>query len=393
MFNSMLLEEMLVEDQRKDTLLYAGSVKVNITDWFFFKDKIELKYIGLKDAKIHLNRTGTTWNYQFLLNYFSGPPKPGKQKNINLNLNKVELDNIEIVQQDGWRGEDMRATIKALDLDAEEMNFNKKLFRIRSIHMDGPMFALYDYDGRRPVIPDSLRVADKEIVNDPLHLRWNPDGWAIYVNHVEIHDGTFRADQQTNRELYPNFDGAHIVFASINGSMSDVKFLKDTVTAAISMQSKERSGFEVKQLTANMKMQPEAMEFFSLDLQTNKSHLHDYFSMRYLSFDDMQHFMSRVRMEGHFNKSTISSDDIAYFAPQLKNWKKNITIDGKVSGSVDNLNGKNLVVQAGKDTYLKGNISLAGLPDINKTYIDFEADDFRTTYNDAIVLVPVLKKI
>ena len=43
----MLLEGTLVLDKNKDTLLYAGVVNVNITDWFFFKDKIELKYIGL----------------------------------------------------------------------------------------------------------------------------------------------------------------------------------------------------------------------------------------------------------------------------------------------------------------------------------------------------------
>ncbi len=57
------------------------------------------------------------------------------------------------------------------------------------------------------------------------------------------------------------------------------------------------------------------------------------------------------------------------------------------------LTEKNLVIQAGSDTYLKGNISIAGLPDINKTYIDFEAENFRTTYKDAVALVPQLKQV
>src|SRR5690606_27316405 len=103
-----------------DTLLYAGSVKVNITDWFFFKDKIELKYIGLEDAVIHLNRTDSIWNYQFLSDYFSGPQTGGTQKNIDLSLQKVEFANITIVQQDQWRGEDMRASLNALNVDARE---------------------------------------------------------------------------------------------------------------------------------------------------------------------------------------------------------------------------------------------------------------------------------
>src|SRR3954466_4724922 len=45
-FNKMDLEGVLVEDQKRDTLLYAGKFQVRITDWFFFKDKADLKYIG-----------------------------------------------------------------------------------------------------------------------------------------------------------------------------------------------------------------------------------------------------------------------------------------------------------------------------------------------------------
>ncbi|HEY6956891.1 MAG TPA: hypothetical protein VI385_16680, partial [Flavisolibacter sp.] len=46
-FNHMDLEGVLMEDQKHDTLLYAGLFQVRITDWFVFKDKAELKYIGL----------------------------------------------------------------------------------------------------------------------------------------------------------------------------------------------------------------------------------------------------------------------------------------------------------------------------------------------------------
>ncbi len=46
----MKLNGVLVKDQKGDTILYSGQVRVNITDWFFVKDKIELKYIGLTDT-------------------------------------------------------------------------------------------------------------------------------------------------------------------------------------------------------------------------------------------------------------------------------------------------------------------------------------------------------
>ena len=390
----MLLEGTLVLDKNKDTLLYAGVVNVNMTDWFFFKDKIELKYIGLQEAVIHLNRTDSVWNYQFLLEYFSSPGGSKKQRNIDLNLNRLEFDNISIVQSDKWRGEDMSAFIKAFDLDAREINFNKKLIHLSHVDLDRPFFAINDYPGRRPPrIRTDTDTEEDSVVNDPLHLRWNAEGWDVLIDMIHIEKGLFKTDRKTDRTPYDGFDGQHISFADITGSIEHFRLEKDSILADISFSTKERSGFTVNSLTAQMKWHPEAMEFSKLSLKTPGSHLTNFFAMRYSTFYDMGDFISKVRMEGNFNNAIISSDDIAYFAPQLSDWKKRIQIKGNVKGTVENLNGKDLIIQAGKDTYLKGNISMAGLPDINKTYIDFEAENFRTTFNDAVAFVPQLKDV
>src|SRR6185436_18588304 len=44
-------------------------------------------------------------------------------------------------------------------------------------------------------------------------------------------------------------------------------------------------------------------------------------------------------------------------------------------------------------TLLNGDISLTGLPDINQTFIDFKANDFRTIYADAVTIVPQLRRV
>ena len=74
-FDKLDLKGLYIEDQRKDTLLYAGSASIKITDWFFLKDKVTLHYVELEDAQVNLNRTDTAWNYQFLVDYFSGSKK------------------------------------------------------------------------------------------------------------------------------------------------------------------------------------------------------------------------------------------------------------------------------------------------------------------------------
>ena len=393
LFNKMRLEGTLIKDLQKDTLLYAGMATVRITDWFFFKEKIELEYIGLKNAAIHLQRKDAVWNYQFLVDYFTGPKKAASKKEIQLDLKKVELENIAILQKDGWRGENLTASLKYLTIDAKEINFSKRLVLINTLTLDKPSFAIYNYTGNRPAPADAVSGERPPVVNDPNNLRWNPGRWHLEIGKLVVDDGSFKNDKETERDPYPWFDGQHLFFSAINGTFTNLSFIKDSLRANVNLTAKERSGFQVKQLTSKLHMYPEAMQFFDLDLRTNRSHLHNYFAMRYESFNDMSEFISKVRMEANFTDAELNSDDIAYFAPDVKSWKKRITVSGSVKGTVDNLNGNNLLIEAGRDTYLNGNISMAGLPDISKTYIDFEANNFRTTYGDALAFIPQLRKV
>jgi len=102
----MKLNGVLVTDQTGDTLLSSGQVRVNITDWFFFKDKIELKYISLEDTYVHLYRKDSVWNYQFLADYF-GSGSASEAKAIQLLFRDVDISKLHLVKQDAWRGEDM----------------------------------------------------------------------------------------------------------------------------------------------------------------------------------------------------------------------------------------------------------------------------------------------
>jgi len=55
-------------------------------------------------------------------------------------------------------------------------------------------------------------------------------------------------------------------------------------------------------------------------------------------------------MEGDFTDADVDSDDIAYFAPELKEWKKHIRITGDIKGTVSDLQGRHVILEAGKNT-------------------------------------------
>lgn len=396
LLNNMHLQGVLIEDRDRDTLLYAGSVNVRITDWFIFKKEAELKYVGLEDAIIKFQRTDSVWRQQFIFDYFSTPKTDTvrKKAGIVFNLKKVEFKNVTFIKKDGWLGQDMTAHVATMDMDANDISLSGNNYDINTLNVRDPVVTINNYPGRRPgeMIQATAMIEEPEDGELPSFL-WNRGGLQIRIADLKIVNGSFRSDKQTARAPYAHFDGQHFYFTEINADLNNAGFRGDTLYSRLKISAKERSGLEIKELSADMKFKPNGMEFNNLDLQTNRSRIRDYFSMSYADMSDMSDFIRRVNMAAVFDDSFIDSDDIAFFAPALKSWKKRITLEGKVRGPVNDLVGRDMIVQAGNSTVLNGDISLTGLPDINQTFIDFTAKDFRTTYADAVTIIPAIRQV
>ncbi|MEJ7627320.1 MAG: translocation/assembly module TamB domain-containing protein [Ferruginibacter sp.] len=392
LFNKMLLRGLVVEDRKKDTLLYAGTAKVNITDWFFLKDKATLKYIALDDAVINMNRKDSVWNYQFLIDYFISPTKKTGSKGIEFDLKELHLKNIYLNKEDEWIGQNMIASLKQLDLGMESVNFRKKQVYINDLVLDKPLFSQRNFKGNRPAENNLTTILEKIPVISA--FKWNNSGWQIRVKNFSIDNGTFINEKHTLRAAYTDrFDGQHLLLSGLTGSIKNLFVNNDTLTADVLLAAKEKSGFEIKKLQSSMRFTPEIMEFNKLDLITNRSHLRDYYSMSYNVFGkDMSSFITSVVINANFQESELHSDDLAFFAPALKSWNRMFYLQGTAKGTVDNFIASGMKIRSG-NTFVDGRIAMRGLPDIKSTFIDFTANDFRTTYNELTAIAPALKKV
>lgn len=393
-YDKLSLEGLLIEDQHRDTLLYAGAARVKITDWFFLKDKVTLHYVGLEDAQINLRRTDATWNYQFLVDYFSSPSSGKKKKKsggIELDLKKIHFSNLSFRQIDQWLGQDMIASLKLLDADVDSLNINQQRARIRYVRLEEPYFMQSDYYGLRP---DSLKPK-KNNLTDTGNLKVSTEpGWAVYLQELSLKDGAVLIKQDQDDALMPGyFEGGHLFFNHIQANMQNLSLERDTLRTRLLLSTTERSGLEVKKLSSNVTFASTAMIFDSLDLQTNRSRLGPHFAMHYNNFDDdMNRFLHAVVLDAEFRQSNVHSDDIAFFAPGLTTWHRNIQLNGKAHGTIDRLLAPELEVKSG-NTAFKGKISMRGLPDIDETFIDATAQELTTTYEDLSVYVPALTRI
>ncbi len=394
LFNNLKVEGVYVEDRNKDTILSAGLMQVNITDWFFLKDSADLKYIKLKDVTAKLyRRRDSVWNYQFLIDYFgSGSKKPDSSSGIGLHLEAVDLENVRIFQLDQWRGKSLIAGIGKLHLEANEIDFKKSNFDIDKLVVERPEYREFkkaglwkaadsiNYWKRR----DALREADT------LPKRWNGGGMVFKIKELEVKDGSL---EFYNRMKEPSvegvFDSRDIVISGLSGRIKDLRFIEDTLRASVDLKAKERSGIEIKRIVTQLTINPKMMEFANLDLQTNESRLTNYYAMHYGSMDNMDGFIDQVRISAKLQNSTVSMHDIGFFAPLLKTKRQVVLLTGNAHGTIGNFVVRGLDLRTG-GSRLTGSYSMEGLTDIDKTIINFQTPGSQIDLNDVAVWSPNL---
>ena len=388
LFNRLNMEGIVVRDKQKDTLIYAKQLKVRITDWFFLKDKVELKFIGLEDALINLNRKDSVWNYQFIADYFATPNPTEKSGGLKLNLKKIDLKNVHIIKNDLWAGEYMNVRASSLLIDADIVDLAKNEFVINRITLDNPFVKI---QGLTPLRPLSLQKRNASGVDTGMYF--NDKNMSLRVDSLTIRNGSLFLDNDiTKPSAY--FDGSHIQLSKLNGNLAKFSLIKDTLRANIDLTVKDRCGLELKKLKTNFKLTPQILELAKLDLQTNKSHLTNYFAMKFKDLNkDFAHYNSQVIMDARIKEARVNSDDIAYFAPDLRTWKKEVLVSGNFLGTVENFKVDRLTARIGATTNINGNLSMKGLPDINATKIGLTNGSLQTNYYDLGVFIPDLKGI
>lgn len=96
LFNNVALKGVYIEDQNKDTLLYANNVNASIDIWKLFKNDLQITGVGLNDFVINVNRKDSVsdFNFQFIIDTFSSDDTT--QVDTTKSSMKIAIKNISI---------------------------------------------------------------------------------------------------------------------------------------------------------------------------------------------------------------------------------------------------------------------------------------------------------
>jgi len=243
------------------------------------------------------------------------------------------------------------------------------------------------------IFKDSTNLSDAIAYFSPAQKKKNKKNSKLKLNlkRIELKDNSFSVIDHTEKHYNQGIDFTDLSLTNVSATFDNIK-LDSIIKVEISdLQLTEKSGFTIKKLDTKLSYGATYMEFDDLFVATNKSTLQNYLKLEYDSLNDFIDFIDKVQVTANVSSSSISSYDIEYFAPSMKTVIFDTKIkNAKLKGTVANINARDVSLNTAKQTSLKGDFTIKGLPLIDKTIFNFNLKELNTNASDIEYLVPRL---
>ena len=263
-------------------------------------------------------------------------------------------------------------------VDLNRLSLKERILDVNTVQVNNGSFFLKENKDGSSNLDFIIDYFDSPVPKTPKKRKFQFLFDRIILNNVHFKYKNLKVDTVLKGVNFEDID-----VTNLNGIFEKLNTNGHILQANIkNLTLKEKSGFHLKNLSAFTTIDTNAIELQKLMLVTNKSRLTDYFQMKFGKFKDFNDYVNKVRMKANFKNSHISSSDIAFFTPALKNMKLDLDIDGQITGLVNNLKAKKLSLKAGKATYIKGDFSMKGLPKWEETFMDMKIEMAGTNKRD-----------
>jgi hypothetical protein len=265
-----------------------------------------------------------------------------------------------------------------VQFDITGINIDSIKFTLSNVTVDEGLCKIVTYkDGS-----SSLDVLDYFTDSTDTTVSDGPP-FQLILKNVEAMDSRFYLIDSTSVFANEGFDALNMHVTNVNVKSKNFVIVEDSLNFDIRhLRGYEKSGIVIKSINGHAIICSHLMEFSNLDAYINNSHVKNYFSMQYNSWDDFSNFEDNVIMRANIVNAKADIQDVALFAPVLKNYHYTALVNGKLSGPLSRMRFRDLEAFTGKHTIFKGMANITGLPNIDETLIEVNADYAQTVKSE-----------
>ena len=233
---NLIIKELYLEDQQKDTLLYSKELEVSLALLpIFTQNKINIKSVdwtGLK-AKVYKPETTKQYNFDYIINAFVDPnasEKPVQEPNsspLDIKVGTVDFTNFDLLFNDEVLGINTHLKLGSLGLEfGNKFNINTYRFPIEKLALAN-VKVNYTQSKPLPETEENQEESPSPIIEiEEVHLE---NIKAIYDNQVENQLANVDLGLFTIKDALVDLAAQNIKIKKVglNNTLADLSFVSD----------------------------------------------------------------------------------------------------------------------------------------------------------------------
>jgi hypothetical protein len=200
--------------------------------------------------------------------------------------------------------------------------------------------------------------------------------WQISCNHFGFSNSNFTFNDLSAQE------NVSINVNNINFEISDFGLLSDSLFFKIKeLNLDDGKNLFLKNLSAEVSFFQKKTEVKNVSFETLKSSVRN--TEIELNFENIENrSLTEAEFDIRLSESEISFSEMAELIPSLKGMDLKLNISGQVYGTVNDLQGKNIVLKTGQNTSAFLDFYINDITDVENMYLFVDLLNSQTTFND-----------
>ncbi len=266
-----------------------------------------------------------------------------------------------------------------LKVEIDSFRLASRSFTVQDATLEGAYFNLWIVRGEEEsvmnldVFLDALQKGESaDVEKEKQSLRW-----AVGLKRIRIRDSRFVYKEQAYEPLEYGINWTDVECRGVNADITDLDFSDKFKARVTGLSLTEKSGFGLKELNGTVEASDSTLLVCEGEIITDRSRL----VLNRLAYRwvpgrrDWRNFTRRMQQYYELGASSVSFVDLAYFNQRLLGIENTVRCTGVVTNTVHQLEGRNLVLEFGESSVLRGNFKSFGLPNFWKTVFEIDFED------------------
>ena len=392
-FDAASVDGILIEDLNGDTLAYANTLSADIGAFSLFGGEIFLDEIAMDGAVINAYqlRGDSAFNYQFILDAFAPSDTVAVDTAaaaFDFGLRTVDITNTRIRLLDEQSPSDLRLTADRLLVDIGSLDLESLALAIDNVAVEG-ITGSFVIDEVDPVARAAAQTATDTTQTGAVVFDFPYAGMPVSVDQLSLKQINFAYRDANTERVEQGLDAGNIEIIELNAQAES--FAWDSTQLSLvwnDLSFRERSGLTVDQLSFALDMTPDALALRNFKFNTDASQVLAQASLDYDSFADFAALNPTTYIDLTFSESYLAMSDLRVLAPTLReaglnlDANANLYLDGRIDGTLTELELENASVRIGKQTTLAASGTIRNALDPDQLAYNLNINRLTSSYSD-----------